>query len=114
MYFKFTLRNNNDKQDACYRLVESYRSEEGRVCHCIILNQRFMGQEYNPEQINKTARLLTEHCQLKKFLTTEQKKIADFAASLWQRIVDEKRLGKEAYSPSSRQVDANNLRHNNV
>lgn len=115
MYFKFSLRNNNGKLDAYYRLVESYRNETGRVCHRTILNLGFIGHEYNPEQLNKVARLLTERYQLKQSLfADENKTVSDFAESLWQRIIDEKRLDTEAYSPSSKQVDVDSLRHNNV
>lgn len=103
MYFKFSLRNNNGKLDAYYRLVESYRNETGRVCHRTILNLGFIGHEYNPEQLNKVARLLTERYQLKQSLfADENKTVSDFAESLWQRIIDEKRLDTEAYSPSSK------------
>lgn len=115
MYFKFSLRNNNGQLDAYYRLVESYRNETGRVCHRTILNLGFIGQEYSPEQLNKAARLLTQRYQLKQSLfTDDDKKIIDFAESLWQRIIDEKRLDTEAYSPSSRQVDVDSLKHKDV
>lgn len=115
MYFKSFLRNNNGKLDAYYRLIESYRNETGRVCHRTILNLGFISREYSPEQLNKVARLLTERYQLKQSLfKDEDKKTAEFAEFLWQRIVDEKRLDTEAYSPSSRQVDVDSIRHNNV
>lgn len=74
MNFKFSLRNNNGKLDAYYRLIESYRNEAGRVCYRTILNLGFIGQYYNPEQLNKTTRLLTARYQLKKSLFTRQGK----------------------------------------
>ncbi len=60
MYFKFSSRHNQEKgrSDYYYRLVESYRNSDGRVCHRTILNIGFIFDEYTPEQLNETARLL--------------------------------------------------------
>lgn len=115
MYFKFSLRKNNGKLDAYYRLVESYRNETGRVCHRTILNIGFISEEYSSEQLNEVSRLLTERYQRKQSLfAITDAKISAFAESLWKRIKDEKRLDLETYSPVSRQVDADSLRHSNV
>ncbi|MGH2643791.1 MAG: IS1634 family transposase [Chitinophagaceae bacterium] len=115
MYFKFSLRSNNGNLDAYYRLVESYRNETGRVCHRTILNIGFISEEYSAEQLNQVARVLTERYQRKQSLfTIGDMKVAAFAEGLWKRIIDEKRLDLEAYSPASRQVDADSLRHSHV
>ncbi len=115
MYFKFSLRYNNGELDAYYRLVESYRNETGRVCHRTILNLGFISAEYSPEQLNQVARLLTAKYERKQSLfETQDTKVAAFAQALWKRIVEEKRLDLETYSPASRQVDAESLRHSNV
>jgi hypothetical protein len=70
MYFKFSLRYNKYKQrsDAYYRLVESYRNAEGRVCHRTILNIGFIDDDYSPEQLNQTARILTDRYEQKQSL----------------------------------------------
>lgn len=115
MYFKFSLRYNNGELDAYYRLVESYRNEAGRVCHRTILNLGFISDEYSPEQLNQVARLLTARYERKQSLfETEDAKVAAFVEALWKRIVEEKRLDLGMYSPASRQVDADSLRHSNV
>jgi transposase len=115
MYFKFSLRYNNGELDAYYRLVESYRNETGRVCHRTILNLGFISSEYSPGQLNQVARLLTARYERKQSLFEPgDTKVAAFAQALWKRIVEEKRLDLETYSPASRQVDAESLRHSNV
>lgn len=115
MYFKFSLRKNNGVFDAYYRLVESYRNEAGRVCHRTILNIGFVSDDYSPEQLNQVARLLTERYQRKQSLfAKDDPDVVSFAEALWKRIVDEKRLDLDAYSPTSRQVSIDSLRHNNV
>ena len=117
MYFKFSLRYNHDKKqsDAYYRLVESYRNCEGRVCHRTILNIGFIEDDYTPEQLNQTAKLLTARYEQKQPLfETTDKAVIELVELLWQRIIREKRLDLAVYSPTSRQIDADTLRHSNV
>jgi transposase len=117
MYFKFSLRYNKDKQqsDAYYRLVESYRNVEGRVCHRTILNIGFIDDDYSPEQLNQTARILTDRYEQKQSLfEPTDTTIIELAETLWQRIIKDKRLDLTLHSPTSRQIDADTMRHSNV
>jgi len=117
MYFKFSLRYNKDKRqsDAYYRLVESYRNAEGRVCHRTILNIGFIDDDYSPEQLNQTARILTDRYEQKQplFEPTDAA-VIELAETLWQRVVKDKRLDLTLHSPTSRQIDADTMRHSNV
>jgi transposase len=117
MYFKFSLRYNKDKQqsDAYYRLVESYRNAEGRVCHRTIVNIGFVDDDYSPEQLNLTARILTDRYEQKQTLfEPTDAAVIDLAETLWQRIIKEKRLDLTLHSPTSRKIDADTMRHSNV
>jgi transposase len=117
MYFKFSLRYNKDKQqsDAYYRLVESYRNAEGRVCHRTILNIGFIDDDYSAEQLNQTAKVLTGRYEQKQPLfEPADTAVVELAETLWQRIVRDKRLDLTLHSPASRQVNADTLRHSNV
>jgi len=117
MYFKFSLRYNKDKQQsaAYYRLVESYRNAEGRVCHRTILNIGFIDDDYSADQLNQTARILTNRYEQKQplFAPTDTA-VIELAETLWQRIIKDKRLDLTLHSPSSRQIDADTIRHSNV
>ena len=117
MYFKFSLRYNKDKQqsDAYYRLVESYRNVEGRVCHRTILNIGFIDDDYSPEQLNQTARILTDRYEQKQSLfEPTDAAVVELVARLWERIIRDKRLDLTLHSLTSRQIDADTLRHSNV
>jgi hypothetical protein len=117
MYFKFSLRYNKDKQqsDAYYRLVESYRNAEGRVCHRTILNIGFIDDDFTPEQLNAAARILTHRYEQKQSLfEPSDKAVIELAETLWQRIVKDKRLDLTLHSPTSRHIDADTIRHSNV
>ena len=117
MYFKFSLRYNKDKNqsDAYYRLVESYRNAEGRVCHRTILNIGFIDDDYSPEQLNQAARILTNRYEQKQplFKPTDTA-VIELTETLWQRIIREKRLDLTLHSPTSRRIDADTMRHSNV
>ena len=61
MYFKATFRNHLELGPFCpyYRLVESYRNIEDRICHKTILNVGFV-PELKPEQLNVIQKKLTQ------------------------------------------------------
>ena len=89
MYFKFSLRYNKDKQqsDAYYRLVESYRNAEGRVCHRTILNLGFIDDDYIAEQLNQTARIRTARYEQKQSLFEPTDTVViDLAETLYGRL----------------------------
>ena len=97
MYFKSSIRRNPETQesDAYYRLVESYRNYNGRVCHTTILNVGFLSG-INVEQINLTQKVLTNRAlgkvdlfESSLNLDSETLKEIDF---LWDRIIKEKRI----------------------
>ena len=117
MYFKFSLRYNKDKQhsDAYYRLVESYRNSDGRVCHRTILNIGFIEDDYTPEQLNEVGKLLTARYEKKQLLfESTDPAVIELTKTLWQRIIKDKRLDLTLHSPTSRHIDADTLRHSNV
>jgi len=62
MYFKVFLRYNpaTDKQEHYYRLVESYRNLEDRVCHRTLLNVGFISNQLTTEQLNVIQKILTQ------------------------------------------------------
>jgi len=117
MYFKFSLRYNKDKQqlDAYYRLVESYRNAEGRVCHRTIVNLGYTDDKYSPEQLNQTARILTDrYSQKQRLFEPTDPAVIELAETLWKRIVEDKRLDLTLHSPTSPQINADTMRHSNV
>ncbi|GHV65990.1 hypothetical protein FACS1894199_08300 [Bacteroidia bacterium] len=62
MYFKFSLRHNPtiNRSDAYWRLVESYRNHDDRVCHRTLLNIGFLSEDVSIEQLNLIRRKLVE------------------------------------------------------
>lgn len=66
MYFKVSGRHNphTGKSDWYYRLVDSYRNSDGRVCHRTMLNIGFLGGEgLMANQLNLIQKILTQRVE---------------------------------------------------
>ena len=117
MYFKSSGRVNpsTNKYDSYYRLVESYRNGQGRVCHRTILNVGFVDAELSAEQMNHIARTLTDMYQQKQSIFPNTDPIiTKWVAELWGKIVKDNRLDITLYNKDSRMVDADTIQHSNV
>src|ERR1700733_1795231 len=117
LYFKSTTRKHPDtgKLSGYYRLVESYRNADNRVCHRAILNVGFV-EDVTPEQLNKIAKQLTEKYEHKEplFEPEADPVVKRYVDDLWQRIVASKKLDIVSAEGLSRMVNADTLQHSNV
>ena len=84
MYFKATFRNHPELGSICpyYRLVESYRNIEDRICHKTILNIGFV-PELKPEQLNVIQKKLTQLASGNGDLFLEEDAILGLAEKLY-------------------------------
>jgi hypothetical protein len=117
MYFKFSGRTNPKTKnfDSYYRLVESYRNAEGRVCHRTILNIGFIDAELTAEQLNIIARTLTDIYQRKESLFKKTDSLINkWVSNLWSRIVAGQKLDLTLYDNNSRMIAADTLEHSDV
>ncbi len=117
MYFKFSGRTNPKTKDydSYYRLVESYRNAQGRVCHRTILNIGFIEDELTAEQLNIIARTLTAMYEKKESLFKQTDElIAKWVRQLWSKIVGSKNLDLTLYDEKSGMVWVDTIKHSNV
>lgn len=72
MYFKCSIRPHPQTGNITgyYRLVESYRNADDRICHRTILNVGYM-EDTDPDQRNKIQKHLTERYERKQILFEE-------------------------------------------
>ena len=101
MYFKISMRHNpaRGKMDGYYRLVESYRNADDRVCHRTLLNVGFLDDEVTVDRLNHIRRRLVEREQLLRSGPSlfEWEKSTDpvvnrFVEDLWTRLIKEERI----------------------
>lgn len=113
MYFKFSLRKHPEsgKLRGYYRLVESYRNAENRVCHRTILNVGFM-EDATPEQLNRIQKQLTDRYEHKEPLFDQDGDpvVRSYVEEFWQRIVSSEKFDLSA-GKLSRMVNMDTLRH---
>ncbi|MEO8149255.1 MAG: hypothetical protein ABI723_16535 [Bacteroidia bacterium] len=72
MYFKGSIRTNpaTKEIDSYYRLVESYRNIDGRVCHRTLLNVGFL-EQVSVDQLNKIQSYLNARYKKQETLFEE-------------------------------------------
>lgn len=98
MYFKVSMRTNQETKiySGYYRLVESYRNYEGRVCHWTILNAGYL-DELTTDQLNLIQKILTikatNHEQpLFELPFTDDPTVLYYVDKFYNRMVGEKRI----------------------
>src|SRR5215212_3332370 len=94
LYFKSTIRPHpqSGKLSGYYRLVESYRNADDRICHRTILNVGFM-EDTTAEQRNKIQKHLSDKYEHKQTLFEETDPVVNkYVEELWQLIIDTKKL----------------------
>ena len=113
LYFKCSIRKNPDtsRYDGYYRLVESYRNLEGRVCHRTLLNVGFLS-DYSPEQLNLVQAHLNDRYENQQSLFSEQDlSVKRLAEELWERLVAGKKID---FHKAQQMINADTMRHENV
>ena len=118
VYFKSSTRKHpdTDKLSGYYRLVETNRNADNRICHCNILNISFM-EDASPQQLNIIKKCLTEKYERKQPLFEQEEEdpiVKKYIEELWQRIVGSKKFDIASVEKLSRMVNADTLRHSNV
>jgi transposase len=116
MYFKSSIRINpaTEKIDSYYRLIESYRNAEGRVCHRTLLNVGFL-KNVTSEQLNKIQSHLNARYKKQETIFEEADSVVvEMTDGLWQRLVSEKRIDVDWADKAARQIDADTMKHSNV
>jgi transposase len=118
MYFKSFCRKNplTGLIDGYYRLVESYRNIEGRICHRVMLNIGFLS-DLKVEQLNAIQRRLTNRVKGTPDLFPDPDPVVNQYADLyWRRLVAEKRIDLSQDNPKNARnlVDVETIQHKQV
>jgi len=129
MYFKVSMRKNpaTGIYSGYYRLVESYRNENNRVCHRTILNAGYL-DGLTTDQLNLIQKILTakvtNHDQpLFELPITEDTTVIHYVNEFYSRMVAEKRIDvlidKQEKKPSKngkdiQTIDVNSIRNKDV
>jgi Transposase DDE domain len=116
VYFKCSIRKNPQTGDIAgyYRLVESYRNGDDRICHRTILNVGFM-EDTTVEQRNKIQKHLTDKYEHKQKLFEVPDPVVDkYVDELWRQIVESKRLDLPTIVERARTVDIDTIKHSDV
>jgi hypothetical protein len=111
--------------DGYYRLVESYRNSDGRICHRTLLNVGFLDMTtITPEQLNQVQKFLTVRCKESSSSSLFEENIEDpvvrsYVEILYNRLVSEKKIDVETSSRLPKNgdwqtIDIDSLRNHNI
>ena len=93
--------------DGYYRLVESYRNAEDRICHRTMLNVGFLDMnEVKAEQLNQIQKILTRRSESSPPGLFEEEipdpVVRSYVETLYERSVSEKKIDVGQSSPRSK------------
>ena len=118
MYFKVSFRQHPEQRCLIgyYRIVESYRNSEDRVCHRTILNVGYLDY-LSDDQLHKIQKQLTDRASGKQGIFFEEdEEVNRHVDRFWDRMIKEKRID----SPQSRQekkgkyINTETIKHEDV
>lgn len=115
MYFKTASRINpqSGKLDIYFRLVESYRNADDRICHRTLLSVGFL-PDISDNQLRKIQGLLNDLYKKRSGLFYEEdEKVKEMVAHLWHRLIKEKRIDVKM-EEAEKLVKVDSLRHSDV
>ena len=127
MYFKVSMRTNPQTgvYSGYYRLVESYRNHQDRVCHRTILNAGYL-DDLTPDQLNMIQKILTtkvnQSCKPLFDLSVSDPVVKHYVDLFYNRIVSEKRVDIDKTEAQKAKkggedmqlIDINSVRHKDV
>ena len=129
MYFKVSGRHNpnTNKPGWYYRLVESYRNSDGRVCHRPMLNVGFL-EGLTTDQMNLIQKILTQRIEnannvLFDLPVSDDPIINQYVDEYYNRLVAEKRIDILADNPKKKPyakgkdleiIDLNSIRNKDI
>lgn len=116
MYFRSVIRTNPEtgKMGGYYRLVESYRNENDRVCHRTLLTIGFIS--FPTENLNDIQRILNNRVSGKNSLFEEDQEIVKLADEYWKQLVEKGKVdvSDKAIEKKKRMIDSDTMKHKDV
>lgn len=118
MYFKSSMRYNPELKTSCgyYRLVESYRNIDDRICHRTLLNIGFISY-LQPEQLNRIQKHLSLRAEGKISIFEEEDSIIkEHTEKYWKELITRRRidLPEVAAEKSKKFIDADTIKNKDI
>jgi hypothetical protein len=113
MYLKASFRHNPDIKNiaAYYRLVESYRNENDRVCHKTLLNIGFW-PDATREQKSRVVDHLNERYKNELALFEEaDAQVAEWVNRFWNEMIAKKTIDRKTMEEKHKLVKIDTIKH---
>jgi hypothetical protein len=120
MYFKVSMRTNPETRiySGYYRLVESYRNQQDRVCHRTILNAGYL-DNLTTDQLNQIQKILTNKVNFPDKALFEAEVddpvVSHYVDTFYNRMISEKRIDIAGKKGKDMQlIDINSIKNKDV
>ena len=113
MYLKVSFRHNPSLNGiaAYYRIVESYRNEQDRVCHKTLLNIGFWS-EATREQKDKVIDCLNERYKNELTLFDEKdEQVGAWVNQFWNEMIAKQSIDRQTMAEAHRLVKVDSIKH---
>lgn len=113
MYLKASFRHNPAINNiaAYYRLVESYRNQDDRVCHKTLLNIGFLPAA-TPEQKTKIVQHLNDRYKDQYALFEEpDEQVGQWVNEFWEQMITKKTIDRPTMQQQHRLVKVDTIKH---
>lgn len=116
MYLKFSDRfcPTTNTRECYYRLVESYRNEDNRICHKTLYNIGFWPGFTTDEQIKILDKLNDLYKRQLDMFVEEDPKIDAEVQRIWNIMVSKKKIDRKIISEQAKMVHVETIKHNEV
>lgn len=116
MYLKFSLRNNSEygSHTPYYRLVESYRNFDNRICHLTILNIGFWEDATTDQKIKVVHHLNVRYQNQHEIFEETDPVVIHFVEKFWGEILTSDKYDSNTTAKLHKMVDVDTMKHSDV
>ena len=113
MYLKASFRHNADIRDiaAYYRLVESFRNENDRVCHKTLLNIGFWVDATREQKVKVVDHLNERHKNELVLFEETDEQVVEWVNRFWNEMIAKKTIDRKTMDEKHRLLKANTIKH---
>ena len=113
MYLKASFRHNPDIQDiaAYYRLVESFRNENDRVCHRTLLNIGFWPEATREQKEKVVDYLNSKYKNALSLFEESDQEVLQWVNSFWNEMIGKKTIDRQTMAERHKLVKVESIKH---
>jgi hypothetical protein len=113
MFLKVSFRHNMDIKNIApyYRLVESYRNEDDRVCHKTLLNIGFWTDATSSQKVKVVLCLNEKYKNELTLFAEKEEQVLAWVNQFWNEMIAKKTIDRKAMNDKHLLVKLDSIQH---